>query len=73
MAKTEKRCPTKMTVFLSGIFSFSAVCTSLRPVKWIKARVSEPPPAREFTEEIHGFREYCKYGHVRQAIAKANP
>ena len=30
-------------------------------------------PAREFTKEIHDFREYCKYGHVRQAMAKANP
>jgi hypothetical protein len=28
------------------------------PVKWIKDRVSEPPPAREFAEEIHGFGEY---------------
>ena len=30
-------------------------------------------PTREFAEEIHGFVEYCKYGHVHQAIAKANP
>ena len=43
------------------------------PVKWIKAWVSELPPAMEFAEEIHGFLEYCKYGHVRQAMAKAYP
>ena len=30
-------------------------------------------PAREFAEEIHGFGENCKYKHIPQAIAKANP
>ena len=42
------------------------------PVKWIKDQVSEPPPAKEFAEEIHGFGEYYKYRHVCQAIATAN-
>ena len=28
---------------------------------------------RDSAEEIHGFGEYCKYGHIRQVIAKANP
>ena len=28
---------------------------------------------RDSAEEIHGIGEYCKYEHVRQAIAKANP
>ena len=30
-------------------------------------------PVRDSAEEIHGCGEYCKYGHIRQAIAKANP
>ena len=30
-------------------------------------------PAREFAEEIHDYGEYCKYGHVCQAMAKAYP
>ena len=30
-------------------------------------------PTRKFAEDIHGYGEYCKYGHIRQAIAKANP
>ena len=42
------------------------------PVKWIKAWFSELPLEREFAEEIHGFGEYCKFEHDRQAIAKAN-
>ena len=28
---------------------------------------------RDSAEEIHGFGEYCKYRHIHQAIAKANP
>ena len=28
---------------------------------------------REFAEEIHDYGEYCKYGQVRQTIAKAYP
>ena len=28
---------------------------------------------RDSPEEIHGFGECCQYGHVRQAIKKANP
>ena len=43
------------------------------PVKWIKVWVSEPCTAREFTEEIHDYGEYCKYQHVDQAMKKAYP
>ena len=30
-------------------------------------------PAREFAEEIHDYREHCKYQYVNQAMAKAYP
>ena len=28
---------------------------------------------RDSAEAIYGFRKYCKYKHICQAIAKANP
>ena len=36
------------------------------PVKWIKWSLNHVL-TREFAEEIHNFREYCKYRHVHQA------
>ena len=44
------------------------------PVKWDQSPcLWTALLVRDSAVEIHGFREYCKYGHVRQAIAKANP
>ena len=27
-------------------------------------------PTRKFAEDIHGYGEFCKYGHIRQAMVK---